>query len=232
MVILRDRHLTAVEAINHLEQVRNANISDWTARRRLREVNLTSRKPATGLQLELHHKRARLNFAREHVEWTEEQWSQVLYTDESRFNRSSPDGRESVWRRPGERYSACAMSLRTAYGGGSVMVWCGISFDGRTDLVFVENGSLTAPRYIEEILLPLDIPYFLILVRISCLCTKIPEPMLPGVSYDSWRRRKSSLWNGLREALTSISLSICGICSDVVFIDEFSTPWTKYEQLL
>lgn len=159
MVILRDRHLTAVEAINHLEQVRNANISDWTARRRLREVNLTSRKPATGLQLELHHKRARLNFAREHVEWTEEQWSQVLYTDESRFNRSSPDGRESVWRRPGERYSACAMSLRTAYGGGSVMVWCGISFDGRTDLVFVENGSLTAPRYIEEILLPLDIPY-------------------------------------------------------------------------
>ena len=32
------------------------------------------------------------------------------------------------------------------------MIWAGISTEARTDLVFVENGVLTAHRYIEEIL--------------------------------------------------------------------------------
>lgn len=34
------------------------------------------------------------------------------------------------------------------------MFWAGINFQDRTDLVFVENGSLNAPRYITEILVP------------------------------------------------------------------------------
>ena len=45
-----------------------------------------------------------------------------------------------------------------AFGGGTLMVWGGISEDGRTDLVVIEGG-LTAQRYIEEILRPVVIPY-------------------------------------------------------------------------
>lgn len=32
------------------------------------------------------------------------------------------------------------------------MLWAGISFEARTDLVFIEGGRLTAARYIQEIL--------------------------------------------------------------------------------
>jgi hypothetical protein len=38
------------------------------------------------------------------------------------------------------------------FGHGSVMVWRGISIDGRTDLVVI-RGNLTATGHIEEILL-------------------------------------------------------------------------------
>jgi hypothetical protein len=40
------------------------------------------------------------------------------------------------------------------------MVWGGISLDARTDLVFVENGAMTAHRYILECLEPhVVVPY-------------------------------------------------------------------------
>ncbi|MCJ8738611.1 hypothetical protein PDJAM_G00037760 [Pangasius djambal] len=45
------------------------------------------------------------------------------------------------------------------FGGGSVMVWGGISMEGRTDLYRLDNGTLTAIRYRDEILGPIVRPY-------------------------------------------------------------------------
>ena len=45
----------------------------------------------------------------------------------------------------------------TAFGGGSVMVWAGIRFGGRTPLVPIA-GNLNSPRYIAEILTPHVVP--------------------------------------------------------------------------
>lgn len=150
--VLRDRNSTAVQIQNRLRHSRQVEVSKWTIRRRLHESNLRSRKPATGPLLELRHRRARLDFAYQHIDWTFEQWASVLFTDESRFALRSPDGRERVWRRPGERYSPCTFSPRVPFQGGSVMVWGGINAKGKTDIVFIEHGTLNAHRYIEEIL--------------------------------------------------------------------------------
>lgn len=64
MQVLRDRHVTAVEARNRLQQVRHVAVSENTARWRLHEVNLSSRNPATGPKLTAGHRGARLQFAR------------------------------------------------------------------------------------------------------------------------------------------------------------------------
>lgn len=157
--VLRDRHTTAVQARSMLEQVRGTNVSEWTVRRRLREAQLHSRRPAKGPQLTRQHRQDRLRFARYHQDWNDEQWGTVLFTDESRFSRRSPDGRERVWRRRGERYSRCNFSSRIAFNGGSVMVWGGISLTARTELIFVDGGSLTAHRYITEILEEHVVPF-------------------------------------------------------------------------
>ncbi|KAI4874008.1 hypothetical protein NFI96_007246 [Prochilodus magdalenae] len=44
-------------------------------------------------------------------------------------------------------------------GGGSVMVWGGISLEGATDLYRLDHGPLTAIRYQDEILGPIARPY-------------------------------------------------------------------------
>jgi transposase len=156
---LRNRQLTSVMTQNRLREVRGVNVSKWTVRRRLQESGLKACRPATGPKLLPRHRVARLQFAREHLHWNLAQWSSVLFTDESRFCLNSPDGRVRVWRRTGERFSECTFIPRLSYGGGSVMVWAGISTQARTELAFIDGGSLTAQRYIEEVLANHVVPF-------------------------------------------------------------------------
>lgn len=149
--VLRNRFLTAVEIRQRLQITRGVNVSERTIRRRIQECNLRARRPARGPELERHHRVARLQFAREHENWTLEQWGNVLWTDECRAALRAPDGRERVYRRRGERFLAITTRQTVSFHGGSVMVWGGISSNARTELVIVE-GRLNATRYIEEIL--------------------------------------------------------------------------------
>jgi hypothetical protein len=46
----------------------------------------------------------------------------------------------------------CCVTEHDRFGGGSVMVWGDISYDGSTDLYGIRNGSFTCIRYRDEIL--------------------------------------------------------------------------------
>jgi transposase len=100
----RDRGLPANILAGRLAAARGVTISEQTVRRRLREGGLSSKSPAAGPRLTAAHRRARLEFALQYVDWDVNEWR---VTDESRFSPRSPDGREKVWRRPEERYSQC-----------------------------------------------------------------------------------------------------------------------------
>ena len=63
-----------------------------------------------------------------------------------------------VWRRRGEKYANCAVVEHDRYGGGSIMVWGGISVRFRAELL-VLNGTLTGQRYINEVLQPVVLPF-------------------------------------------------------------------------
>lgn len=149
---LRNRFQTSVETCNELRRARGVNVSSRTVIRRLQENGLRAFRPATGPRLLVRHRQDRLRFARDHVNWTRDQWSRVLWTDESRFSLRSPDGRERVWRRNGERYAQCNISPRDSFYGGSIMVWGGITRESHTDLVVFNRGTVTAARYVEEVL--------------------------------------------------------------------------------
>ena len=94
----------------------------------------------------------RLAWARDHVTWTQNDWAPVLFTDESRFSVDFTDRRARVWRMPNERFATVCVAEHDRFGGGSVMVWAGISAQGKTDLHVIDNGTLTALRYVNEIL--------------------------------------------------------------------------------
>lgn len=148
---LRERTCTARDLQSRLRMAHGTEISDQTVRNRLREGNLRPRRPVRVPRLTRQHRVARRNFAREHVVWQLRHWRSVLFTDESRFRLTRCDGRVRVYRRPGERYSAAAVQEVEKFGGGSVMVWGGISVDDRTDLVVIP-GRLNAAEYINTVL--------------------------------------------------------------------------------
>lgn len=160
---LRNRHLTGVSVQQQLREVRGVSVSQWTVRRRLREANLIPRRPARGPKLTTAHRQARLEFAREHINWSAEQWRSVLFTDECRVCLHGSDRRARVYRRPGERFAQCCFAETVSFGGGSCMMWAGISLEGKTELVFIpgggRGGGLTAARYVEDILLDHVLPY-------------------------------------------------------------------------
>lgn len=156
---LRNRRQTAVKTRSVLQEVRGTNISERTVRRRLYEVGLKSYVPIKAPRLQRHHRVARLNFGREHQNWNDDQWSKILFTDESRFCVNSIDGRERLYRRQGEQNAQFNFTRTVPFGGGSVMVWGGICLEARTELVVIDNGALTADRYIRDILQDHVVPF-------------------------------------------------------------------------
>ena len=150
---------TARALQNDLQQATGVNVSDQTIRNRLHEGGLRAPRPLVGPVLTARHRGARLAFAIEHQNWQVHHWRSVLFTDESRFTLNTCDRRERVWRSRGERYAACNIVQHDRFGGGSLMVWGGISMEGHTDLYRLDNGTLTAIRYRDEILGPIVRPY-------------------------------------------------------------------------
>lgn len=78
----------------------------------------------------------------------------ILFTDESRFCLDFHDGRRRVWRARGERFMDEFVTQHDRFGGGSLMVWGGISYDGTTELYLVQ-WTLTGVRYKHEVLHPI-----------------------------------------------------------------------------
>lgn len=155
----RERFITARALQNRLRQATGTHVSDQTIRNRLHEDQQFSRRRVVRIPLTSTHRANRLLFARQHLSWDMQDWSKVLFTDECKVKFFSDDRRIRVWRREGERFSDACIHESDRFGGPSVMVWGGISISGRTELVILNGGTITAQRYIEEVIRPHVIPY-------------------------------------------------------------------------
>lgn len=154
----RDRTTTASQLVQELSRVHNVQVSDQTVRNRLHEGQLHSRRPLRVPQLTHGNRASRLAWCQEHVNWDQERWATVLFSDESRFSFYPDSRRIRIWRPPGNQNRLQHAREIVRQGGGSVMFWGGIRLGGRTDLVVLQN-NLTGNSYRDEILLPVVVPY-------------------------------------------------------------------------
>ena len=144
---------------SELQNATGVCLSTQTIRNRLHEAGLRSRRPAIRIPLTRHHVQEHLEWAQDHVTWALNDWAPILFTDEARFCVDFSDRRARVWRMRNERFAEVCIAEHDCYGGGSVMVWAGISAQGKTDLHVIDVGTLTAERYVNEILVVHVRPY-------------------------------------------------------------------------
>ncbi|GFX48116.1 transposable element Tcb1 transposase [Trichonephila clavipes] len=85
-------------------RVRRKQIFRKTVARRLRGGELYARRPVVLAPLTRQHRTARLQWCREHHNWTEQDWACVLFSDESRFSLSSDCRRQLIWCESGTAY--------------------------------------------------------------------------------------------------------------------------------
>ncbi|GFW74707.1 transposable element Tcb2 transposase [Trichonephila clavipes] len=105
------------------------------------------------VRLTSRHRRDRREWETEHVNWRRNEWSNVLFS-------VLPDNRLIfIWRDRGSRNNPAFVHESVRFGGGGVLVYGGISIDGRTNLYIIRDGPLTARRYRDEILRPIVVPY-------------------------------------------------------------------------
>ncbi|GFW85285.1 transposable element Tcb2 transposase [Trichonephila clavipes] len=150
----RNRRITAQQVANQFFAASGKQISRKTVARRLRGGGLYARRPVVCVPLTRQHRTARLQWCREHHNWTEQDWACVLSSDESRFSLSSDCRRQLIWRESGTAYRPENIQEKDRYPTCSIMVWAGIMINGRTRLHVVANGTMTGQRYNDEILLP------------------------------------------------------------------------------
>ena len=122
-VVRSNRRATVAQIAQEINAGSDRKVSENTVHRSLLRMGLHSCRPVRVPMLTPVHRRKHQQWAREHQNWTTEQWKKVAWSDESRFLLHHVDGRVRVRRLPGEHMApGCTMGRRQA-GGGSVMFW-------------------------------------------------------------------------------------------------------------
>ncbi|GFY32508.1 transposable element Tcb2 transposase [Trichonephila clavipes] len=106
--------------------------------------------PASCVPLTETHCLLQLTWSREDALWTPQQWSCVMFSDESRFSLQS-DSSRTYMEIPGTRYHQENTIERHRYGGAGWLVWGGIILGSRTDL-HVQSVTMTGHIYQDVIL--------------------------------------------------------------------------------
>jgi transposase len=148
-VVVSSPH-TSSARVAHLTNDRGIRISSRTVRRRLsNEFNLVARRHAKKSYITKPQLFKRLKFCRLMRDKSKEWWEQVMFTDESTFQQLRGASYNYVRRPPSQRYNP-KYTIKTVKHPPSVMVWGGISANGRCGLhIFQKGEKVNATKYIE-----------------------------------------------------------------------------------
>jgi transposase len=130
LISKRNCKLSAPKIAAEMNKTLKTPISAQTVRNVLASKGIFARRIAMKPNITSKARQARLNWCRTMSNWTLAEWQQVYFSDESKFNLDGSDGINYVYRKNGQRYKDRFVQGIRKFGGGSIMVWGVISYNG------------------------------------------------------------------------------------------------------
>jgi len=149
--VMKNRRSTVADVADE------SGLSKYAVRNLLNNLGYSKRIARRKPMISSLNKRKRLQWAKKFAEQDMQFWSSIVWSDESKFCQFSNSGRIHVWRKTDEAWNADCLQGTVKHGGIGVMVWGAIWYDGKSELVFIEN-RLNGEKYngiLEKGLLPL-----------------------------------------------------------------------------
>jgi transposase len=140
--MLKKKEATTATAISKaLKSSHNIQVSRKTVARALKSCGYACRIKKKKPRLTDKHKKARLAFAKKYESWTSDDWKKVIWSDESKFNLLNSDGKEYHWTNRPEELTEDGITPTLKFGGGGIMVWSCLTWDGMKTTDFVASSS-------------------------------------------------------------------------------------------
>lgn len=114
---------TATDVSKSLKQELQVIVSRQTVSRALKESGLKSGEKEKRPKLSKKNIKDRLDFANQHKYWSIEDWKSIIWSDETKINRFSSDGRSWYWKLDKSSMQHNHVKETVKHGGGSIMVW-------------------------------------------------------------------------------------------------------------
>jgi transposase len=116
--------------LKHSLKSNNISVSTSTIRRMLKMEGMAAITVKPKPYLSPRHKRLRMQYALRHKDWTIDDWKSVIFSDETKINRFGSDERHYIWKRPSSNMQDREISGTVKFGGGSLMMWGCMTYDG------------------------------------------------------------------------------------------------------
>jgi transposase len=127
---------TATAISKALKSSHQITVSPDTVKRSLKSFGYACRIKKKKPRLTEKHKKARLAFAKKYESWTSDDWKNVIWSDESKFNLLTSDGKEYYWTNRPAELTEEGISPTLKFGGGGVMVWSCLTWQGMISIHF------------------------------------------------------------------------------------------------
>jgi transposase len=143
--VKENRKVSIEEITENFNQLSLTQISTSTSRRILHKHDYFGRIGKRKPFVSENNRQKRLKWCKERKLWNEE-WDNIIWSDESRFLLFENDGQQWVWRQPHEKYDVDCLVPTVKSGNNGVMIW-GCFVKNKLGPLVVLDGRITGEVY-------------------------------------------------------------------------------------